>query len=70
VHIGDGVVFSVVSDPLEPRACTADLTGAAAFVVAIERSSLPAERFTLQLREASVTCADCGFTEQIEVELP
>jgi hypothetical protein len=70
VHIGDGVVFSVVSDPLEPRACTADLTGAATFVVAIERSSLPAERFTLQLREDSVTCADCGFTEQIEVELP
>jgi hypothetical protein len=70
VHIGEGVVFSVVNDPLEPRACTADLTGAAVFVVAIERTAPPAERFTLQLREDSEACADCGFTRLIEVELP
>ena len=66
----DGVVFSATSDPLAPRACTADLAGAAVFVVAVERAALPDDGFTLQLSETSVTCPDCGFTEQIEVDLP
>jgi hypothetical protein len=70
VAVRDGVVFSRASDPLAPRGCTADLTGAATFVVAIERGALPDGGFTLQLTENSVTCPDCGFSEQIEVPLP
>jgi hypothetical protein len=70
VEVTDGTVFSVVSDPLEPRACAADLVGAAVFVVAVERAALPDDGFTLQLTEDTRTCADCGFTERIEVELP
>lgn len=41
VQIEDGLVFDVVSDPLSPRACTADLSGAVIFLVAIERDLLP-----------------------------
>jgi hypothetical protein len=70
VEVGGGVVFSRVSDPLAPRSCTDDLVGAAVFVVALQRDALPDERFTLQLSESSVTCPDCGFTEQIDVPLP
>lgn len=70
LEIGGGVVFSRVSDPLGPRGCTADLVGAAVFVVAIERDALPDDGFTLQLSETSVTCPDCGFSEQIDVPLP
>lgn len=71
VVVRDGVVFSVTSDPLAPRGCTADLVGAAVFVVAVERAALPVDGFTLQLAETAVTCgAECGSTEQIEVELP
>lgn len=69
VAVGD-VVFSRASDPLAPRGCTADLAGAATFVVAIERAALPADGFTLQLGEELVTCPDCGFSEQIDVPLP
>jgi hypothetical protein len=65
------VVFSRTSDPLGPRACTDDLVGSAVFVVAVERSALPDDGFTLQLGEELVTCgADCGTTEQIDVPLP
>lgn len=71
VVVRDGVVFSVTSDPLAPRGCTADLVGAVVFVVAVERAALPAAGFTLQLAATNVTCgADCGSTEQIEVQLP
>ena len=70
VDVGGGVVFSRASDPLAPRSCTADLRGAATFVVALQRDALPEDGFTLQLSETSVTCPDCGFTEQIEVPLP
>jgi hypothetical protein len=70
VEVRDGVVFSRASDPLSPRACTADLVGAAMFVVAVERDPLPDDGFTLQLSETSATCPDCGFSEQIEVPLP
>jgi hypothetical protein len=70
VEVGGGVVFSRASDPLAPRNCTADLVGAAVFVVALDRDALPADGFTLQLSEGSVTCPDCGFTEQIDVPLP
>lgn len=71
VVVRDGVVFSVTSDPLAPRGCTADLVGAVVFVVAVQRAALPADGFTLQLAATNVTCgAECGSTEQIEVELP
>jgi len=71
VVIQDGVVFSETSDPLSPRACTADLAAAAMFVVAVERTSLPDDGFTLRLSRTTTTCgAECGFTEEIEVALP
>ena len=63
VEIGAGVVFSRVSDPLAPRACTADLAASAVFIVAVERSALPADGFTLRLTED-------GVGEPIEVSLP
>jgi hypothetical protein len=62
VELGAGLVTSEVSDPLAPRACTADLVGAVVFVVAIERSALPADGFRLALTES--------FGETIEVPLP
>lgn len=70
VDISADLVFSRASDPLAPRDCTADLAGTAVFVVAVERDALSADGFTLQLTESSVTCPDCGFTEQIDVPLP
>lgn len=64
VVIDGGVVFSQTSDPLSPRACTADLVAAEVFVVALSRDALPADGFTLRL------CADCGFAEELDVTLP
>ncbi|CAN5660415.1 hypothetical protein BH23CHL6_BH23CHL6_07670 [soil metagenome] len=60
-------IYSVTSDPLEPRACTADLAGAAVFVVAVERESVPADRFTVQLAAELITGDGTG--ERIEVDL-
>jgi hypothetical protein len=68
VEITGGVVFSRTSDPLAPRGCTADLVGAATFVVAIDRDALPEGGFTLQLGPERVTGG--GFTEVIDVPLP
>ncbi|HEX7173343.1 MAG TPA: hypothetical protein VF365_12150 [Candidatus Limnocylindria bacterium] len=68
VEIAGDVVFSRTSDPLAPRGCTADLVGAAVFVVAIERDALPHDGFTLQLGPEPTTGG--GFTEVIEVPLP
>jgi hypothetical protein len=68
VEIDGEVVFSRTSDPLSPRGCTADLVGAAVFVVALERDDLPDEGFTLQLGPERVTGG--GFTEVIDVPLP
>lgn len=68
VEITAELVFSRTSDPLSPRACTADLVGAATFVVAIERTALPDDGFTLQLGPELITGG--GFTEVIEVPLP
>jgi hypothetical protein len=66
--IGDGLVHSMTSDPLEPRACTDDLFGAAVFVIAIERTALPEDGFTLRLGPQRVTGG--GFPEEIDVQLP
>lgn len=62
VVIDDELVYSVVVDPLGPRACTADLAGAVVFVVALDRASLPDDGFTLALRE--------DFGDRLEVPLP
>lgn len=70
VSIRDGIVFSVTSDPLEPRGCTADLVGAAVFVVAVERATLPDDGFTLQLAERRLTGQGPGSTEVLDVPLP
>lgn len=71
VRMADGVVYSVTSDPLAPRGCHLDLSAAAVFVVALDRSALPDDRFTLQLdAEGNPGCAeDCGFTPVLDVEL-
>lgn len=68
VHIDADVVSSEVSDPLSPRACTADLVGAAVFVVALERSALPDDGFTLVLGPQSADC--CGDLDTLDVALP
>ena len=68
VRIADGVVLSVTSDPLEPRACTADLAGAAVFVVAVARDAV-AGGFTLWLNEQAAS-ADGGFSTPVDVDLP
>lgn len=68
VEIHGGMVFSRTSDPLAPRGCTADLVGAAVFVVAIDRDALPEGGFTLQLGPERVTGG--GFPEVIDVPLP
>lgn len=71
VRFGDGVVYSVTSDPLSPRTCNLDLSAAAVFVIALDRAALPPDRFTLQLeRDGNPGCAeDCGFTPVLDVEL-
>lgn len=68
VRIGDGIVLSVTSDPLEPRACTADLAGAVVFVVAVARDAVPGG-FTLWLNEFAAS-ADGGSSIPVEVDLP
>jgi hypothetical protein len=49
VEVDGEPVFSRTSDPLAPRACTQDLVGAVAFVVALDRTALPPDGFTLRL---------------------
>ena len=68
VVIGDGVVFSQTSDPLSPRACTADLVAAEVFVVALSRDALPGGGFTVQVDERSAGC--CGDLDELDVQLP
>ena len=64
------LVFSETSDPLAPRACTADLAGAAYFVVALARESLPESPFTVRLgRERICGAPDCAPAEEVEVDL-
>jgi hypothetical protein len=68
VRIDVDVVSSEVSDPLSPRACTADLVGAVVFVVALERSALPEDGFTLVVDAHSLEC--CGDLDELDVPLP
>jgi hypothetical protein len=72
VVIDGSEVYSVASDPIvdangSPRACTADLVGAATFVVAIERDALPEDGFTLWLSDAA---RHGQFSEPLDVRLP
>jgi hypothetical protein len=61
-------VYSVASDPLGPRSCTADLVGGAFFVVALDRSALPESPFEVRLTE---TCPgqECLGDEKVTVDL-
>jgi len=69
VLIEGNVVLSVTSDPLEPRACTSDLAGAAVFVVAIDLDAVPGD-FTLWLNQAAAELGDGGFSAPVDVEMP
>ena len=60
------VVYSVTSDPLAPRNCTADLAGAAIFVVVLAKKAMPPSPFTVRLHEDQL-CGDCP--ESVEVDL-
>jgi hypothetical protein len=68
VAIEGSLVYSVTSDPLDPRACNLDLSAAAVFVVALDRDALAADGFTLLLDERSAEC--CGDLDELEVALP
>ena len=68
VVIEGGVVLSVTSDPLAPRACTTDLSAAPVFVVAMQRDALPADGFTLLLDARSADC--CGDLDELDIRLP
>jgi hypothetical protein len=48
--VDDALVYPTMSDPLAPRACTADLAGGQTFVIALARDSLPGRQFTLILK--------------------
>jgi hypothetical protein len=65
------VIYSVTSDPLGPRGCTADLRGAAFFVVALDRAGLPESPFTVRLWRDS-PCGDggCGgHSQEVVVDI-
>lgn len=67
----DRVIYSVTSDPLAPRGCTADLVGAAFFVVALDRAALPDSPFTVRLWK-DIPCGDggCGgHPQEVTVDL-
>lgn len=68
VRIDEGMVFSVTSDPLEPRACTSDLAGAAVFLVAVDRGAAPGG-FTLWLNEYAASRGG-DFSAPVEVAFP
>jgi len=54
------VVYAETSNPLGNIPCTADLSGAHVFVVAVARSALPPMPFTLQLADVPACCVDSG----------
>ncbi|HEX2221600.1 MAG TPA: hypothetical protein VHK06_03675 [Candidatus Limnocylindria bacterium] len=60
-------VIAVISDPLAPRACTADLVGEHVFVVALTRTDLPGERFELWTGEEP--CRTCQPPGVVEIDL-
>jgi hypothetical protein len=54
------VVHDEVSNPLGPIPCTADLSGAQVFVLAVAREALPPMPFTVQLKDVPACCLDTG----------
>jgi hypothetical protein len=55
------VVHSELSDPYQPRGCTADLAGGKTFVVAVDRNQLPPSPFRLQIHAELMPCdPNCG----------
>ena len=52
------VLRPVIVDPTDPGACTDDLAGAWAFVVAVERAVLPAGPFTIRLTDRTPPIQD------------
>lgn len=52
-----------ISDPLAPRACTTDLIGGVAFVLAVARDRLPPAPFTVRLSPEPFACAADGCPE-------
>lgn len=54
ITVDDGdepVLRPVIVDPTDPMACTSDLTGAWAFVVAVDRGVLPVGPFTIRVTD-------------------
>jgi hypothetical protein len=65
-----GVVHGAFSDPLAPRTCTADLAGAAVFVVALSREALPDSPFVLRLHSEPMRCGDCPDEVTVDLSEP
>jgi hypothetical protein len=65
------LVYGEYSDPLAPRACLADLTGAQTFVVALKRDKLPPSPFTLRIHRQPIGCEPaCGFGQaEFQIDL-
>jgi hypothetical protein len=73
VEVDGDAVFPRLSDPLAPRNCTADLVGGQAFVVALDRESLPGTPFRVRLAppDQPLPCGgDCGSGAPAEVRIP
>ncbi|MGH2401235.1 MAG: hypothetical protein ACRDE6_00870 [Candidatus Limnocylindria bacterium] len=68
VRVADSLVWSVTSDPLQPRSCDADLAGTYVFVVAVARDAVP-DGFTLWLNEYAASRSG-EFSAPLEVDLP
>ncbi len=71
IDVGARAIYSVTSDPLAPRGCTADLMGAAYFVVALDRSALPESPFTVRLWQDSRCGGEgcAGHSQEVVVDL-
>ena len=73
VEVAGNAVFPRLSNPLQPRACTADLVGGQAFIVALDRASLPGTPFRVRLTppDQPLPCdGDCGAGAPAEVRVP
>lgn len=64
VEVGpDAVLRPAIVDPTNPGACTSDLAGAWAFVVAVDRGNLPPGPFTIRLTEGSPIQDEATFVD-------
>lgn len=72
IEVAGDAVFPRLSDPFQPRACTADLVGGQAFVVALDRELVPAGPFRVRLAppDQPLPCGgDCGSGAPAEVRV-